>query len=166
MNNEIQIELSRDSIPQQMADLKLGVLQEPVPVPFSFETIGWTILAVIICLLAIWFLLAQIRNFRKNKYRRDALNDLKNVKSGSKELAYSFVILKRTAITAYTRGKVGNLTGKSWLLFLDETAKDIELAQYEKEIENLLYKNIVPDDVVRKAVLLNIENWIQNHVAS
>ena len=87
----------------------------------------------------------------------------KKDKDKQKDLAHCFEILKRTAIVAFSREKVGDLSGKPWLLFLEESGKKVEMTPFEKDIENLIYKGIVPEKDIQDKLLLNTEKWIRTH---
>lgn len=152
-----------DSVAQLAKELNLGPLQEPAAVPFTFETIGWPILVVVVFIMVLLIAFWQIRKYIHNKYRRAALAELQKIESAQKGLSHSFVILKHTAITAYTREKVGNLSGKPWLQFLEESGKNVEFVILEKDIENLIYKGIAPEDEIAQKILLNSKKWIRTH---
>lgn len=152
-----------DSTDQLAKELNLGSLLEPASVPFTFETIGWPILAMLIALSILIAAFWQIRKYRHNRYRREALAELHQISAHQKNLCQIFVVLKRTAIVAFTRETVGNLSGKAWLQFLEESGQNIEMLVFEKEIENLIYKDISPEKDVREKLLSNSEKWIRTH---
>ena len=53
-----------------------GPLIEPDPIRFSFDTPGWYLLGGIIFILSCLLLIRVIKNYRKNAYRRDAIEKL------------------------------------------------------------------------------------------
>ncbi len=163
MSAQQNIAQPADSAVQLAKELNLGPLQEPVAVPFTFETVGWPILAGIVIIAGLCIAIWQIRKYNRNRYRREALAELEQVSAGQIDLAHSFVILKRTAITAFSREKVGNLAGTAWLQFLEESGKKVELVVFEKDIENLIYKGISPKKSIEERLLLNTEKWIRTH---
>ncbi|AEV31070.1 hypothetical protein Oweho_0046 [Owenweeksia hongkongensis DSM 17368] len=154
-----------DSLTTVVADLNLGPLQEPADVAFTFETIGWPILAILMLILIIVFSFFQMRKYKRNQYRREALAELKKVASGELDFAYSMVLVKRTAIQAFGREKAGKLAGKEWFTFLDENAKNVSFLSVLTEIEALIYKSEIPEKTTQEKIIVNAKNWISTHVA-
>ncbi|WP_417608364.1 DUF4381 domain-containing protein [Owenweeksia hongkongensis] len=154
-----------DSLTKVVADLNLGPLQEPADVAFTFETIGWPILAIPMLILIIVFSFFQIRKYKRNQYRREALAELKKVASGELDFAHSMVLVKRTAIRAFGREKAGKLVGKEWFTFLDENAKNVGFLSVQTEIEALIYKSEIPEKTIQEKIIVNAKNWISTHVA-
>ena len=85
---------------------------------------GWKVLGLT---LLAWLLLRMVRLARRwwrNRYRREALSQLKKIQqqAGSKALdvvASLPYYIKATALQAYPRAEVASLSGESWLAFLD-----------------------------------------------
>ncbi len=165
MNEQVNIVPSEDSLVTLAKELNLGALQEPPAVPFTFEAIGWPMLAGLILIIVILIAFWQIRKYGRNKYRREALTELKEIVEGKRALEHSFVVLKRTAILAYSREKVGYLSGKLWLQFLEKSGKKVEMLVFEKDIKNLIYKGVMPEKNIEQKLLLNTERWIRTHAA-
>lgn len=163
MTINLQITTLPDSVLQAASSMDLGPLQEPPPVPFTFETIGWPVLGILLFVLALTLTLIQISKYRHNRYRREALSDLTKIQNGELDLTYCMVLVKRVAIHAFGRMKVGNLSGRQWLEFLDETATDVQFVKVQKEVEALIYQNKTPAKEVTEQILLNTKNWIRNH---
>jgi hypothetical protein len=89
---------------------------------------GWRILLAVAALLAIVALLKGIAHWQSNRYRREALQLLRQLPAVQGEraadrrrLAAIAEVLKRTALTAYPREQVANLTSDDWFAFLDRT---------------------------------------------
>lgn len=70
------IQQQADSLAQKAELLQLGPLQEPPPVPFTFDTVGWPILVVIIGISLLLIAFFLIRKHIRNRYRRAALQEL------------------------------------------------------------------------------------------
>ncbi len=100
----------------------------PAPVNWMPQTIGWyAVIGLILLAVACWFY-GRLRRFRKNRYRRLALEELAVIKqelqqpeNRAKALAEIPVLLKRTALSAFPRSEVASLSGERWLAFLDKT---------------------------------------------
>ncbi|WP_229683458.1 DUF4381 domain-containing protein [Echinicola rosea] len=155
--------LATDSLAQIAAGLKLGPLQEPEAVSFTFETIGWPILGGLGLLGIVVLVVLQVRAYHKNRYRREALAELENVASGKRPLFYSFVLLKRTAMHAYGRDTVGQMYGKSWYTFLDKKAQGVGFMALEERIDRLIYQDELPEEQVKTAIITNTKKWIKDH---
>jgi len=155
--------LQADSIsnPMQEADLSSAPLYEPPPVPFTFETIGWPILAGVLLLALLITAIVLIRKHIKNRYRREALRQLETINGTA--VSSIFVILKRIAIRVFGREKAGSLHGHEWLQFLEKTGKNVQLLPLEKELTSAIYKDAPVGDEVKKKLLFNAKKWIKTH---
>ena len=148
-----------------IAGLNIGPLQEPEAVGFTFETIGWPILAAVIFVVILIISFFAISKHIKNRYRREALAELQQVASGQLPLNHSLVLVKRTAIHAFGREKVGKLAGKEWFQFLDENAKNVNFLSVQTEAEALIYKDEALEKQAKEELILNTKNWIKHHAA-
>ncbi len=154
-----------DSLAQTVAEMNLGPLQEPAAVPFTFDTIGWPILAAVILVLIVTLTFFQIRKHIRNRYRREALAELQKVTAGEMNLTHCMVLVKRTAIHAFGREKTGKLAGKEWFSFLDENAKNVAFLSVQTEVEALIYKDEMPENTAKEKIIKNTKNWIATHAA-
>jgi len=101
----------------QLRDIHL-----PAPVSWWPPAPGWWLLAAILLgLIIIGYWL--IRRHRINRWRRQALAQLAQLKAGEDATvaAQLSVLLRRVAISRYPQAKVAALTGEAWLTFLDDT---------------------------------------------
>ena len=101
----------------------IGELIEPEPIVFGFGAPGWYILLGVFVLAILVHLLIAYRTYRKNKYRRVALQILETIRRADfPPHHYLFRIaelLKRVSITAYGRRELAPLNGTDWLGFLE-----------------------------------------------
>jgi len=97
-------------------DLEHMKIQEPTPISFSFDTIGWKILALIAILVLFFVLYKLVSNYRRNKYRRDAVKLLQSASS----LDQGLIVLKKVAMQVYGREQVAALYGAPYWNFLDD----------------------------------------------
>jgi uncharacterized protein DUF4381 len=81
------------------------------------QTLGWHILFALFCLFAIWLIARAIARWLSNRYRREALAQLKTVPPNQ----FS-ALLKRTAMAAWPRAQVASLSGEAWLNFLSSSS--------------------------------------------
>ncbi|MBD8487321.1 DUF4381 domain-containing protein [Echinicola sp. CAU 1574] len=138
-------------------------LYEPEAVKFSFETIGWTVVGVVLLLGILVLIFFGVRSHIKNKYRREALEYIKMLSGEDQRLMEVFVVLKNTAMKAFGRNKVGGLYGHDWLAFLEKTGKQVEFLDRENEFMAALYKNDMLSNEGKNRLLVNAEKWIRTH---
>lgn len=152
------------NITETTTQLPLHGLYEPEPVPFTFETIGWPILAAVLVILSGVIIFFQIRKYIRNRYRREALEILKqnDIHNNFNQV---FIVLKSVAIHAFGREKVASLHGNSWLDFLEQTGKKVHFQSHSNEIETLLYQQKQPEDNIKTEILDNAKQWIKTHAA-
>ena len=105
---------------------KLHEIVMPASASWAPQTIGWYVLFGLVLLVAGGWVYRCLRRFRKNRYRRLALEELTVVERElqeperrAKALAEIPVLLKWTALAAFPRSEVAALTGEQWLAFLD-----------------------------------------------
>lgn len=139
----------------------------PQPVAWLPQTPGWWI--VLGWILAVLLLLAWqfARRRRRNRYRRDALAELKTIAAASElgpaESAQRIAaLLKRTALAVYPRDDVAALYGADWAQFLkDSSGNDRQIADAADMLAAAAYR---PDadgaDLARPA-----SRWIRLHRA-
>lgn len=130
---------------------------------------GWWMLAALGVLLLIAGLTWLFRYWRANRYRREAMRELTQLfehwQKSEDDLAYLEslqTLLKRTALTSFTREDVAGLTGEAWVQFLDRTtgSQDFSIGEAEALI----------DGTYRPDISVNIESlhqvakgWIRQH---
>jgi len=155
------ITTTSDTVANALAAFDPGKLYEPDPVQFTFETIGWPILGGLILLGLLIAAYFWYRHYQRNSYRREALKSLDSIKQD--QALEIFVVLKRTAIHAFGREKVGPLSGTEWLRFLEQTGKNVRLVTQAKPIQNAVYQAapIAPD--VQRQILSNAKQWVRTH---
>lgn len=135
---------------------------------------GWYYLFGVLLLLLAWFAYRMIRSWRRNGYRREALQQLqmlaKDIESTEKRdagLRQLPVLLKRTALSVYPRGQLASLTGENWLNFLNSK---VSKASFNKATAALLDKlsysvgDLSAVDTKTAGELLGAcQHWLKNH---
>ncbi|RJE72809.1 DUF4381 domain-containing protein [Reichenbachiella sp. MSK19-1] len=142
-------------------DVALQGLYEPPPIPFAFETVGWSILAVLIVMMLLILIFFQIRKYVRNRYRREAIKEMEALQEAP--LLSSFLIIKRVAIQVFGREEVATLHGREWLEFLEKSAKGVELLRYEEGIYDVLYADQSMTDATQQDIMSNVKKWIRTH---
>lgn len=158
--------LALNSLKVQLAELE--PLFEPEPVPFTFNTPAWYVLGILLLILSIYVFFLQLKKYKKNRYRRDALKAL-----GALNLSYSNdfniilneirIVLKQLAIHRYGRLTVASLYGQDWLEFLESKGKGTPFKKY-----NILIKQdaFLGSEKEKQNVIDLVEvskNWIKTH---
>lgn len=128
---------------------------------------GWWILAALLlitlALLGLWLL----RYTQRNAYKKAALKRLQAFKAQQQHTVVNInTVLKQTAISAYGRQTVSQLTGEQWLDFL--ATKNPKQKMIESELDQIkatLCKNLytqsqsqTDDNLYRFA-----QSWIKQH---
>ena len=162
----MKIQEPADSLKVLTEHLNLAPLQEPEPMAFTFETIGWKILALLILLTILALIYLFARNYWRNKYRRAAISRL-NSAPAEAQLSTGLVLLKSTAMAVYGRETVATLNGREWFDFLDQKSKGkTRLTAFQEQIDNFIYREMHPSSSVQQQIIAQIKNWILSHRAS
>ena len=143
----------------------MGTILEPDPLPFTFETIGWKILAVLLVLIFLITLYNQIKLYKKNEYRRVAIKKLEVIESSKaqNQINNLNIILKQVAITSFGREQAAELFGDDWLAFLDTKSKKSQFVKYSVHFSDAIYKNKEVDEITLKEIYKTTKNWIKTH---
>ena len=149
----------------QNTPIELHDLYEPPPVPFRFETPAWYFVGGLFFIAAIIIMVQQLRKFIKNRYRRHALRELAELENSSEVFPQLFVVLKKTAMYAFGRDKVGQLYGEEWLSFLEKTGREVSLTGYREQISDALYAGKGIESETQKMILLNAKKWVRTHAS-
>jgi len=147
----------------------------PETVSYVPQTVGWWILLVVIGLLLAWWVYKRYIKWRNNRYRRQALLELALIAQQlgqeperASALAAISALIKRTAIEAFGRSNVADLSGRLWLEFLDRTGSTNSFSQgpgrllpdfaYAKqETLNEMSKVMIDQ------ILVLVKDWINQH---
>ncbi len=147
----------------------------PDPVSYVPQTVGWWILLGVVGLLLAWWVYRRYIRWYGNRYRRQALSELATIEeqlsheSGRiSALAAISALVKRTAIEAFGRSSVAELSGHLWLEFLDRTGSTDgfsqgpgrllpEFAYAKQETLNEMSKETIDQ------VLALVKDWIDQH---
>ena len=118
----------KPNLPEDFGNPWMSNLEEielPEPVPFTFETPGWYLVAGFALVVGLWLAWRLWKRWQADAYRRVALEELAKLDfpAGLPEL------LKRVALVAYPRAEVADLYGDAWLGFLDGTLRTTDFSQ-------------------------------------
>lgn len=133
----------------------------------------WILLALLLVWMLAIGLLFWIR-YKRNGYRREALALLKQIEPGLQHaqtrgsaLAEVAMLLKRTALSAYPRVEVAELSGEEWLAFLDGSGHTSHFSEGAAAIlGNISWRpqaGINLSDRELKELVNTVQHWINHH---
>lgn len=124
----------------------IGQLIEANDIPYSFDTLGWKIVALVLILLFCISIILWWQHYKKNAYRRNAISNINSwVEHKAEEAPYLInLMIKKLCINLYGRRKVASLYGEEWFAFLSKNCNytaitKTESAQYTQAIYNTAY---------------------------
>lgn len=163
---------------ESFGNTKLEGLHEillPEPIRYTPQTIGWFILFVVGLIVVVWWGYRRYRFWLANRYRGIALKHLEGIERQLHDttgrihaLTELPVLVKQTALQCYSREKVAELTGDSWLGFLNTSYGGTAFTDgVGKLLPTLAYQSStalqhIPDAAVNELVKL-VKVWIQQH---
>ena len=149
----------------------IGNIIEPEPVLFTFDAPGWTILLVMLLLALILIGVWKYIQYRKNAYRREAIQTLEktfNINTPAHQLLFQLsTILKQVSIASYGREEVAALYGEQWLSFLEEKNRNSPL--FPPGIRSLFVAGLYQGNQVNidnqklQEIRKHSVSWIKNH---
>lgn len=128
---------------------------------------GWYLLALLIILTALLlgFFLRWI--YLNGRAKRHALRLLTSYqqqyqRDGNSQLACARIseLLKRVALTYFPRQRVASLQGEPWIIFLNDTAKNIDFLSVKRELLEFPY-DPQPRDNNLSLLFDAAKNWIK-----
>lgn len=154
----------------QPTDPLTGLVDIPLPAEVTLWPQTWPsrILLVVVVIGLICAALWALRRWRINRYRREALSELKRIEAGAAastpaELSAALAsLVRRTAIAAFPREQVASLTGAAWLSFLDRTEGRHAFSEGPgRALEISAYRQAA---TVNSSGLINaVRSWIKLH---
>ena len=154
-----------------------GIQEIILPEPISYvpHTIGWKILLVAMVIAAIVFGYDRYRHWQTNRYRTFALQRLAEIEQAvqvpetrRRSLTDLPVLVKQTALQAFPRDEIAQLSGNQWLGFLDRSCETQEFTQgIGQLLPQLAYQSTstlanLPEQRISSLIEL-IRQWITNH---
>ncbi len=126
----------------QLRDIHL-----PAPIGWWPLAPGWYLLLILVLLLGGFAAIFLGRWYLNGRARRQALALLsvfqqQYQKESNREISAARIseLLKRVALTYFPREKVASLQGEDWIVFLNETSKNLNFNEVYKELLELPYQ--------------------------
>lgn len=145
----------------------LQPLREPGLISWWPLAPGWWLLGALLLILLIAGLVALLRRYRANAYRRQALVRLQALQQAFEEsnnrdqyVARLNALLKSVALVAYPRREVAAISGDKWLAFLN-SGIDAK-RHFEPAFTNAVYRETCADLDMDK-VQHCAHHWIRRH---
>ncbi len=146
----------------------------PAPDPWWPPAPGWYALLVVAGILLAVALVRLFIRWQKNRYRREALAELKNLSAHlatpglrAEAVTGMAVLLKRAAVSAWPRETVASLNGPAWFAFLDRTGSTDQFsAGFGNMLESVAYdpsKAAVLAENDLQELPLRVRHWLANH---
>ncbi len=130
---------------------------------------GWWILAFLAALTILLSFYWLWNRWQRNKYRREAIKELDGLLQSyaahgdTAEYLQDYQrLLKRVALTRYNRQDVANLTGESWVAFLDKSSDSNEFTMGDGQILIDGNYQAAPEANIDKLHSLG-QHWIRKH---
>ena len=153
------------------ADPLAGLIDIPLPQEVSLWPQTWPLRIALVliaaaALLAIWRL---VHVYRAGKYRREAIAELDGIRrvadSAPDQVAARLSLLvRRTALGAFSRETVAPLAGSAWLNFLDRSYGGEEFSQGAgRLLISAPYQRAVPNRDQLDELVNLVRRWIRGH---
>ncbi|MEH6582440.1 MAG: DUF4381 domain-containing protein [Halioglobus sp.] len=160
--------MSAPPLPEIFGNYALGDFHEMVPpdgINWLPQTIGWLCLGVALLTLGLYRTWKFLRQWYRDRYRREAAAQLLHVKGDHSALIKELnSLLKRTALVAYPRERVARLSGKPWSDFLKQ---EIDTPAFDDRQLQLLEKGSYQPVKLEPAVAQELQaatlHWINGH---
>jgi hypothetical protein len=163
--------MSMPPLPETFGNYALKGFAEIValdPINWWPQTLAWKCLACLLILVISIFLWRRLKLWYHNRYRRAACTRLLHIDQTSDDSSIIQAInqlLKITAIKAYSRQRVAQLSGNEWINFLNNRC---EQTPFNDECIVLLTQNLYrqqPIGSVHRCELIAASQlWIQSHI--
>ena len=146
---------------------------EPEPVVSWPPGPGWYVIAGLAILLFCYLAYKMLIHRQRNKYRRSGLKELESIKLRVNEIGFPEsvkrlnTLMKRVALSGFSREKVASLSGDKWLAFLSATCKKTD---FSSSPGTLLYEvtfrkpdKVEIDSSAFSALTSLCAQWIKGH---
>jgi hypothetical protein len=148
-------------------------IQVPQQVSLWPETWASRIAVVVLLVTAVVAIWRFISYRRANRYRREALAELKAItrtsvtrQSPNELTAQLSLLMRRTALVAFPREQVAPLSGATWLSFLDQTSGGTDFSRgLGRLLASAPYARNEPGDGRCPELIELTRRWIRGHRA-
>jgi hypothetical protein len=150
-----------------------GLIDFPLPQEVSLWPQTWPLRVAVVLIVAgaLWAIWRAVHRFYSDKYRREALAELKQIQAEAdtapdQVAARLSVLVRRTALGAFPRETVAPLAGPAWLAFLDHSYEGREFSEGAgRLLISAPYQRSSPDRRQLEALVGLVRLWIRGHHA-
>jgi len=146
----------------------------PTPVDWWPLANGWYVVFGIVLIAIGWVGYRLVQDWKSNRYRRAALQELQLLTKGiqsevdrDSSLRQVPILLKRTALSAYPREQVASLSGKDWFGFLNASVRNPTFTESTfATLDTISYSRGELGEIDKTAItaLLNAsKQWLKHH---
>lgn len=157
-------------LPDVFGNYALGEFHEvvaPDPISWLPATTGWSWLAAIALLFLVRWLVRLGKIWRANRYRREAMQRLQqlcNTQPNDQFLQALNKLLKLTAMAAFSRQQVAQLSGMPWAEFLNAQCAQAPFSAEQRQwLAQGPYSTATPDAQTRNLLSQSAMQWITSH---
>lgn len=143
--------------------------QAPAEISWLPQTLGWQLLAIVLVLFTLNKSYQAYQRYQHNTYRREALKWLEQCQQSHELNLYKQLpaLLRKTALYAFTRTDISQLSGKSWEAWLDQQCQQ---TNFTNVCPNMLHQlAYMPTNAITfnaehyQELLMQITLWIKHH---
>lgn len=129
---------------------------------------GWYMVALLGLALLFYVVVRRYAQYKKRRYKREALREISTYSSKSRETALALLTLaKRVGIAAYGREKIAPLSGESWWDFMESHSRVKMSRELRGTIATLLYDDSAQSSVSDFSAIKSLTTlWIKTHKVS
>ena len=154
-------------VPKHANPLVTDLIESPRPSDISWmpSTLAWKVLILLGVGFGLYRLYLLWRKYQRNTYRRCALKELISLGGNEQDLRKIPIILRRTALYAYSRRTVASLSAHGWEAWLDTQVLTSDFSgRYSGMINTLAYAPLTSIDQDKLNNFKNhVAQWIRLH---
>lgn len=139
----------------------------PTGVSWLPQTLGWRWLAVGLALITLRALYNWLRQWVRDRYRREADKRLQQIIESSEPENFLHDVnrlLKLTAMVAFGRQDVARLSGSEWVTFLNAQCTEPSFTSEEEVLlEQGAYCSKPPSEATRNELIQACRQWVSAH---
>jgi hypothetical protein len=162
--------VSAPPLPDIFGNYVLGDFVEvvsPESINWLPQTVGWVWLGVILLALMVRYGWKRLRYWHRNRYRREAVARLQQIAETGEQKFWLMELnklLKLTALAAFSREQVAQLSGEEWVDFLNWHCTTPPFSLEQKKLLAIgAYRNTALTDNIRLQLLASSLTWVRTH---
>lgn len=137
------------------------------------NTIGWQLLAFLMMIFSVRYIHRKTQTWWSNRYRREVIAKLNALKKDSSNAIITGVeqlpfYLKATALQAYPRDQVAQLSGHDWIDFLNNTYGSVLFTEdLSEQLIAISYRPKSQWSLTEQECIHLVDTailWVKNHV--